>query len=53
MDAQQVALIPRCTECGAYWLPADAERWQTHLGGDDLDEPGELFFHCPRCEYAD
>jgi hypothetical protein len=44
-----VALIPRCAECEAAWLPADNERWQAHLGCDEhLDEP-ELFFYCPEC----
>lgn len=44
MCAEQVALIPRCAECEAVWLPADEERWRAFLGSDDLDEPGELFF---------
>jgi hypothetical protein len=33
-----VALIPKCAECEAVWLPADEERWTAYLGGDDLDE---------------
>jgi hypothetical protein len=28
MSAEGVAVIPRCAECGAIWLPADADRWQ-------------------------
>jgi hypothetical protein len=46
---EDVARIPRCAECGATWLPADEERWRAYLGGDDLDEPGELVFYCVRC----
>jgi len=38
-----------CAECGAYWLSDDEERWQAHLGSDDLDEPAELAFYCPEC----
>ena len=49
MSAEQIALVPRCTECKAHWLSADRERWQAHLGGDDLDEPPEVFFYCLRC----
>jgi hypothetical protein len=48
MDAQQVALIPRCAECDARWLPADDERWRAYLGSD-LGEPAELGFYCPEC----
>jgi len=43
-----VALILRCVECGAVWLPADEERWRAYHGGDDVDEPAELFY-CPEC----
>jgi hypothetical protein len=25
------------------WLPEDEERWRAYHGGDDLDEPAELF----------
>lgn len=49
MSAEQVALIPRCAECEAHWLPADEERWRALLGSDDLDEPPELVFYCPDC----
>jgi hypothetical protein len=49
MPVEGVALIPRCAECEAAWLPADEERWRAHLGGDDLDEPAELVFYCPAC----
>jgi hypothetical protein len=52
VNAQQVALIPRCAECEAVWLPADEERWQAHLGCDEhFDEPAEVVFYCP--EYAE
>ena len=49
MPVEGVALIPRCTECEAAWLPADEERWRAYHGGDDLDAPAELFFYCPAC----
>jgi hypothetical protein len=50
MSAESVALVPRCTECEAYWLPPDEERWQARLGCDEhLDEPAELVFYCPKC----
>ena len=50
VNAKSVALIPRCVECEAAWLPADEERWQAHLGCDeDLDAPAELVFYCPQC----
>jgi hypothetical protein len=44
--------LPRrstCVECAAVWLPADEERWRAYHGGDDLDEPAELFFYSPEC----
>jgi hypothetical protein len=34
MHSESVAVIPRCTECGAQWLPADEERWRAYLGSD-------------------
>jgi hypothetical protein len=43
---ESVAIIPRCTECDARWLPADEERWQAWLTDD---EPPELAFYCPEC----
>ena len=49
MPIESVAIIPRCTECEARWLPADDERWRVYLGSDDLDEPPELAFYCPEC----
>jgi hypothetical protein len=49
VSAKQVALIPTCAECGARRLPADEDRWRAYLGGDDLDEPGEIVFYCPEC----
>ena len=49
MPVEGIALIPRCAECEAAWLPADEERWRAYLGSDDLDEPAELVFYCPRC----
>ena len=47
VSAESVALIPKCAECEAAWLPADEERWRAYLGGDDLDEPSEVCFYCP------
>jgi hypothetical protein len=46
VSVERVALIP---ECEVPWLPADESRWQAYLGGDDLDEPGEVVFMCPTC----
>jgi hypothetical protein len=46
MDAQQVALIPTCVECGASWLPADQERWRAFHTDD---EPPKLVFYCAAC----
>jgi hypothetical protein len=49
VNSEQVALIPRCAECEARWLPADKERWRAYLGSDDLDEPPEVAFYCEAC----
>jgi hypothetical protein len=49
MPLEGVALIPKCAECEAVWLPTDEERWLAHLGCDDLHEPAELVFYCPVC----
>ena len=49
MTSYGVALIPRCTECEANWLPADEERWRAYLGSDNLNEADEVFFYCPEC----
>jgi hypothetical protein len=49
MRAECIASIPSCAECGVLWLPADEGRWSAYLGGNDLDEPGELAFYCPDC----
>ena len=50
VSAEQVALIPRCTECGAVWHPTDRERWRAYLGVDEhLDEPAEVVILCPTC----
>ena len=40
-------LIPRCPECGEFWLPADEERWHCHVVDDGPDD--ELVFYCPDC----
>jgi hypothetical protein len=56
MTVEGVALIPRCAECEAAWLPADEERWRVYFGSDTLDEPGEVVFYCPNCaerEFSD
>lgn len=44
-----MARIPSCAGCKAAWLPTAQERWRAYLGGDDLDEHGELVFYCPEC----
>ena len=44
MSAESVALIPRCAECEAAWLPADEERWQARLGCDEFFDSLELVF---------
>jgi hypothetical protein len=49
MRADQVALVPSCVECGERWLPGDPTRWRAYHGGDNLDEPAELFFYCSEC----
>lgn len=43
---EHVALISRCAECEALWLPADLERWLAYLTDD---EPPELAFYCSDC----
>jgi len=35
MHVESVAIIPRCAECEAHWLPADKERWQAWLTDDE------------------
>jgi hypothetical protein len=50
VSAERVAVIQRCAECEAVWLPGDEERWQAHLGCDEhLDTPAELAFYSPEC----
>jgi hypothetical protein len=49
MSAEQVALIPRCAECAAHWMPADEKPWSAYLGGLDVKEPAEVVFYCPEC----
>jgi hypothetical protein len=44
VSAEQVALVPQCTECGEVWLPADEDRWRAYLDTDH-----ELVFYCPEC----
>ena len=34
MPVEGIALIPRCAECEAAWLPADEERWSAHHGDE-------------------
>ena len=46
MSAESVALIRKCAECKARWLPANEERWLAYLTDD---EPAELAFYCPDC----
>jgi hypothetical protein len=49
MPVEGVALILRCTECEAAWLPADEQRWRAYPSGHDLNEPADVFFYCRRC----
>jgi hypothetical protein len=35
------AIIHCGAECHARWLPTDDQRWQAHLGSDNLDAPGK------------
>jgi hypothetical protein len=35
MPREQVALIARCVECEALWLPPDEERWSAYLTDDE------------------
>jgi hypothetical protein len=44
VSAEQVALTPRCVECGDFWLPDDADRWRAYLDTDD-----EVVIFCPEC----
>jgi hypothetical protein len=44
VSAEQVALIPQCSECGELWLPVDEDRWRAYFDTDD-----ELVFFCPEC----
>jgi hypothetical protein len=44
MRAESVAILPKCAECEARWLPADEDRWSAYLTDD---EPRELAFYCP------
>jgi hypothetical protein len=46
MPVERVALIARCAECVAVWLPADEDRWSAYLTDD---EPAEVVFYCPAC----
>jgi len=56
MSAENVALILRCAECEAVWLPADEERWRAlaaplprGLPRDDdrRGDDGRLLPRCP------
>ena len=50
MSAALVALVPKCVECQALWLPTDEERWRAYLLGDDPEAPAEgVGFCCPDC----
>ena len=44
VSAEQVGLIPQCTECNRLWLPDDGDRRQAYFDTDD-----ELVFYCPEC----
>jgi predicted RNA-binding Zn-ribbon protein involved in translation (DUF1610 family) len=47
VNADQVAVIRACEECGEVWLQADAGRWQAHWIDDGREE--RLVFYCPEC----
>ena len=49
MTEPVVALVSKCVTCGEIWLPWDTDRWSAYIGGDDLIDPGEIFFYCPEC----
>lgn len=50
MSAEQVALIPRCAECEAHWLPTNEESGGVPISAAmTLDEPAEVSFYCPAC----
>ena len=49
MSAESVALIPRCAECEAGWLPADEDRWRAYLGCDEFFDSPEIVFYWPVC----
>jgi hypothetical protein len=44
VNSRSVALIPRCAECEAVWLPADEDRWSAYLTDD---EPPDVVLYCP------
>ena len=44
VSAEQVALIPKCAECGEVWLAADEDYWRAYL-----DTDSELVFYCSEC----
>jgi hypothetical protein len=46
MPVEGVALIPKCAECEAVWLPVDEARWRAWLTDE---EPAELVFYCLDC----
>jgi hypothetical protein len=35
MHTEGVAIIPRCAECEAHWLPADDEHWRAYVTDDE------------------
>jgi hypothetical protein len=49
VSTEQVALIPRCAECEARWLPVDEELAGAPRCDEPFDEPPELAFSCPDC----
>jgi hypothetical protein len=46
VSAEGVAVIHRCAECEAHWLPADEKHWSAHHTDD---EPPKLACYCPDC----
>jgi hypothetical protein len=43
VSTEQVAVIPRCAECGERWLPDDEDRWRAYLDTDDELVPVGVF----------
>jgi len=47
MEAEPVAQVPTCVECGGSWLPRDTDRWQAYWIDDGPEDV--LLFYCAEC----